>query len=212
MAESKSAALPLGDAPMPLFIPGCRLRRPDHNARRDKPQPRLAGSTKITTGGQRPAASSASGAPRKRPGGEQRVAAPHQGEINATSDIRCVEISLAGLLGRSTPQFTTPVNPHGLRITRVLPPRHGHRLHRASGGLIWRTCGIKIALIVSEAILPRDRGKLPNRHAASLLPLVFVVIRSVSPVRRKKCSALQASFARHWKSSNATAFRYLKKM
>jgi hypothetical protein len=87
MAESKSAALPLGDAPMPLFIPGCRLRRPDHNARRDKPQPRSAGSTKITTGGQRPATSSASGAPRKRPGGEQRVAAPHQGEINATSDI-----------------------------------------------------------------------------------------------------------------------------
>jgi hypothetical protein len=42
MAESKSAALPLGDAPTPLFIPGCRPRRPDHNARRDKPQPMLA--------------------------------------------------------------------------------------------------------------------------------------------------------------------------
>ena len=29
MAESKSAALPLGDAPMPLFIPGWSPRRPD---------------------------------------------------------------------------------------------------------------------------------------------------------------------------------------
>jgi len=28
---------------MPFFIPGCRPRRPDHNARRDKPQPLLAG-------------------------------------------------------------------------------------------------------------------------------------------------------------------------
>jgi hypothetical protein len=37
MAESKSAALPLGDAPMPLFIPGWRPRRLDHNARRDAP-------------------------------------------------------------------------------------------------------------------------------------------------------------------------------
>jgi hypothetical protein len=36
MAESKSAALPLG-APMPLFIPGWRPRRLDHNARRDAP-------------------------------------------------------------------------------------------------------------------------------------------------------------------------------
>jgi hypothetical protein len=43
MAESKSAALPLGDAPMQLFIPGRRPRRPDHNARQDKPQPLLAG-------------------------------------------------------------------------------------------------------------------------------------------------------------------------
>jgi hypothetical protein len=50
MAESKSAALPLGYAPMPLL--GCRRRRLDHNARRDRPQPLLAGQTKITKGGQ----------------------------------------------------------------------------------------------------------------------------------------------------------------
>jgi hypothetical protein len=28
---------------LPLFFPGCRPRRPKHNARRDKPQPQLAG-------------------------------------------------------------------------------------------------------------------------------------------------------------------------
>ena len=36
MAESKSAALPLGEAPIPFF-PGWRPRRLDHNARRDAP-------------------------------------------------------------------------------------------------------------------------------------------------------------------------------
>jgi hypothetical protein len=36
MAEAKSAALALGDAPMPFF-PGWRPRRLDHNARRDAP-------------------------------------------------------------------------------------------------------------------------------------------------------------------------------
>jgi hypothetical protein len=40
---ANSAKGTLGDAPMPLFIPGCRPRRPDHKARRGKRQPLLAG-------------------------------------------------------------------------------------------------------------------------------------------------------------------------
>jgi hypothetical protein len=114
MAESKSAALPLGDAPMPLFIPGCRLLRPDHNARQDKPQPRLAGSTKITTGG--PARRNfgmrrATEKARRRT--TRRGAASRRDQCHI-GYLRCVEISLAGVLGRSMAQFTTPVNPHGL--------------------------------------------------------------------------------------------------
>jgi hypothetical protein len=52
MAESKSAALPLGYAPMPLLSQAAAGGGLDHIARRDRPQPLLTGETKITMGGQ----------------------------------------------------------------------------------------------------------------------------------------------------------------
>jgi hypothetical protein len=47
MGESKSAALPLGYAPIPVFA-GCRPRPPDHNAQREAPQPLSAELTNTT--------------------------------------------------------------------------------------------------------------------------------------------------------------------
>jgi hypothetical protein len=88
-----------------------------------------------------------------------------------------------------------PVAEGQTRPRRVLRKRRLASINLVRGTSQWRAKSAAVAcsltprgrfssLMVSEAILVRDRGELANRRAALLLPVVSVVIGAVAPTKR----------------------------